>query len=263
MSSTPGGQGQALRFRVVICPSPAATGCYGAALAAAALNRVLAEQDRARLLLSTGQSQFEVLGELVRRPVDWRRVDVFHLDEYIGLSQDHPASFRRYLKERFADVVPVQMHYVNASSAEDVRSLSDLWAGAPAHVGLVGIGENGHIAFNDPPADLSTQQPYITVQLDQRCRAQQVREGWFSSTDDVPRRAITMSVSSILKTGTIISVVPHFAKAPVMRLLLGSSGVDATLPATALSEHPSTTIVLDRSCAQLLPPAIWAQSVVL
>lgn len=252
-----------LPFEVVICPSPSSAGRYGAAMASAALNRALEEHDRARLLLSTGQSQFEVLGELVRRPVDWPRVDAFHLDEYVGLDESHGASFRHYLKERFADVVPVSMHYVNPSSPQDMDRLSSIVAAEPIHVGLVGIGENGHIAFNDPPADLSTQEPYITVSLDARCREQQVREGWFGELREVPEQAMTMSVSTIMRTGTIISVVPHEAKAPIMRDLLTSTQVTAELPASVLCKHSSTTVVLDRASGQLLPPNVWARSVVL
>lgn len=238
-------------------------GNFAGALASAALNRVLEDHDRARLLLSTGQSQFEVLGDLVRRPVDWRRVDAFHLDEYVGLSPDHPASFRLYLKQRFSDVVPVSMNYVDPSSPEDLERLSSVVDRAPMHVGLIGIGENGHIAFNDPPADLSTEDPYITVNLDARCRHQQVREGWFADLGQVPEQAVTMSVNAIMRTGTIISVVPHFAKAPIMRDLLTSTQVTAALPASVLSRHPDTTLVLDRGSAQLLPPDIWARCVVL
>lgn len=250
-------------FNVVVCPSAGAAGNFGAALAAAGLNRALEGSERARLLLSTGQSQFETLASLVRRPVEWERVDAFHLDEYVGLGADHPASFRRYLKERFADVVPVRMHYVDPSTGSSMEALSRATTNAPMDVALVGIGENGHIAFNDPPADMDADGPYITVELDQRCRAQQVREGWFPRPEDVPERAVTMTVKAILQARTIVSVVPHSAKAPAMRDLVRSCEVTPALPATALSCHPDATVVVDRASAALCDPGAWARSVVL
>lgn len=252
-----------LSFQVIICSSPSNAGLYGAAKAAAALNTTLARKGRARLLLSTGQSQFETIGELVRRPVDWRGVDAFHLDEYVGLSDEHPASFRRYLRERFAEVVPASMHYVDPGSPDDLQSLAQIVEQGPIDVALVGIGENGHIAFNDPPADFSAREPYIKVNLDERCRQQQVSEGWFAELSQVPAQAVTMSVNCIMRAAKIISVVPHFAKAPVMRRLLTSSEVTPDLPASVLSGHPDVTVVLDRASAQLLPDDVWARCVVL
>ena len=227
------------------------------------LNQVLEQRARARLLLSTGQSQFEVLGHLVRSDVDWRRVDVFHLDEYVGLGGDHPASFRRYLRERVAEIVPVSMHYVDPSSEATVAEVASAVSAAPIDVALVGVGENGHIAFNDPPADLETQEPYITVELDAACRAQQVREGWFATAQDVPTRAVTMSVHQILRSRTIVSVVPRAPKAPAVARLMAASGVSAELPASALLEHPDWCLVLDRASAQSLPSTIWRCCVLL
>ena len=250
-------------MRVVICDSPAAAGEYGAAEVAARLNQVLATQRRGRLLLSTGQSQFETLRSLVRRPVDWARVDGFHLDEYLGVGADHPASFRRYLAQRVADIVPLSMHFVDPSSAEALTQLSALVASAPMDIALVGIGENGHLAFNDPPADFTTVEPYLEVELDGRCRSQQVREGWFADLDDVPARAVTMSVHEIMRARKIVSVVPHEVKAPVIARLLIGEGVTPELPASMLSRHERVTVVLDRASAGLLPAEVWDRCVVL
>jgi glucosamine-6-phosphate deaminase len=250
-------------MRVVVCDSPASAGNYGAAEVAARLNQALAERPRARLLLSTGESQFETLRSLVRRPVDWARVDAFHLDEYIGLAADHPASFRRYLAERVAGIVPLRMHYVDPSSAGSLRALSELVACEPMDVALIGIGENGHVAFNDPPADLDAPGPYLEVELDERCRAQQVREGWFRRLEDVPARAVTMSVTQMMRADEIVSVVPHAVKAPVVGRLLTSGEVTPQLPASVLARHPRATVVLDRASSQLLPTEVWNRCVVL
>jgi glucosamine-6-phosphate deaminase len=250
-------------MRIVVCGSAESTGSYAAAETAAALNSVLRRSQRARLLLSTGESQFTTLRSLVRRPVHWARVDAFHLDEYSGLDDRHPASFRRYLRERLAQLVPVTMHYVNPSSPQELRALSELVAAAPMDVALVGIGENGHLAFNDPPADFETTETYLEVELDDRCRAQQVREGWFPSVGAVPSKAVTMSVSSIMNSRLIVSAVPYAAKASVIRDLVCGQEVTPALPASILKTHPNVTIVLDRESSQFLPKEEWGCSVVL
>jgi glucosamine-6-phosphate deaminase len=250
-------------MRVVICKSPDAAGEYGAAEVAARLNQVLVLCARARLLLATGQSQFETLRSLVRRPVDWARVDGYHLDEYIGIGADHPASFRRYLRERVAGVVPLSMHFVDPSSSSALAELSAVVASAPMDVALVGIGENGHLAFNDPPADFETTAPYLEVELDAGCRAQQLHEGWFAELRDVPSRAVTMSVHEVMRAGEIISVVPHEAKAPIISRLLTDDAITPELPATMLRRHQRVTVVLDRASAGLLPNELWDRCVVL
>jgi glucosamine-6-phosphate deaminase len=190
-------------------------------------------------------------------------VDAFHLDEYVGLDPMHPASFRRYLRERVASIVPLQMHYVDPSSAEALMGLRDLVGAAPMDVALVGIGENGHIAFNDPPADFTTTDPYIEVKLDDRCRAQQVREGWFADVQDVPARAVTMSVREIMRSNEIVSVVPHAQKAEAVRRLLTCPSVSPELPASVLTTHEHSLLVLDRASSQALPKEVWDQCVVL
>jgi glucosamine-6-phosphate deaminase len=250
-------------MRVVVCGNPAAAGDLGAAVVAARLNEVLARRERARLLLSTGESQFETLRSLVRGPVEWDRIDAFHLDEYVDLSREHPASFRRYLDERVASVVPLRMHYVDPSSPDELKRLSAAVAETPMDVALIGIGQNGHIAFNDPPADFNAGSPYLEVELDAACRAQQVHEGWFATETDVPRRAITMSVHEIMRSLEIVSVVPHSAKAPIIRRLLTSCEVTPELPASMLTRHANTLLVLDRASSQLLPNEVFKRCIVL
>lgn len=250
-------------MRVVVCKDPGSLGEHAAAEVAAALNAAIQSSGRARLLLSTGRSQFETLSALVRLPVEWAKVEGFHLDEYIDLASDHPASFRRYLKERVADLIPLQMHYVPTSSRSDLDSLGERLLAAPIDVALVGIGENGHLAFNDPPADLRTTRPYIEVELDPSCRAQQVGEGWFSDLDQVPHRAVTMSVNMILRSRKIISAVPHDAKAAVMNRVLSAVDPTPDLPASVLHGHADVTIFLDRASSRLLPDETWRRSIIL
>lgn len=250
-------------MRTVILPDSRAVGQLVAAEASAALNQALARQPRARLLLATGASQFDVLASLVRQPVDWERVDAFHLDEYEGLDGGHPASFRRYLKERVADLVPLNMHYVGPDDAQELERLSTLVAQAPFDVALVGVGENGHLAFNDPPADLTAQSVYLRVDLDERCRRQQVGEGWFATLDEVPRRAVSMSVQAILRSRHILCSVPYEAKSEVVLRLLSTEEVTPWLPASALLDHPGTTLFLDRASSRRLPRALWQRCVLM
>ena len=223
-----------------------------AAHIAGALIGTIETQGSARLLLSTGASQFEMLEELVSyHDVDWGKVTMFHLDEYVGLPESHPASFRRYLKERFTSRVPLgEAVFVDGEGDVDahIAELAHRIQEAPIDVGVVGIGENGHIAFNDPTADLVAEAPYAVVTLDARCRQQQVGEGWFPTVDDVPQRAISMTVRQILKCRSIVSVVPHAVKAEAVRRTL-TEPVSPATPATALNTHPSWTLYLDAESA--------------
>jgi glucosamine-6-phosphate deaminase len=248
-------------MKVVICEDAAAVGRYVGAEAAATLNRVLARPlARARLLLATGASQVHALADLVTRPVDWSRVEGFHLDEYVGLGPDHPGSFRYYLKRRVTDLVPVEMHWIDPASPRSLNELAALHAARPPDLALVGIGENGHLAFNDPPADLSTSEVLLEVELDEVCRRQQVREGWFPDLASVPTKAVTMSVPAILRSRQVLAAVPGEAKAEVVARFLGTAEVSADLPASALRTHNDTTVVLDRASSRLLPEAAQAQA---
>jgi glucosamine-6-phosphate deaminase len=227
-----------------------------AARAAEILTDAIAANGQARAIAATGASQFEFLDALCRRPdVEWPKVVFFHLDEYVGLPDSHPASFRRYLRERIIERVRPGAFHLIAGDADDpaaeCRRVGALLAERPIDVAFVGIGENGHLAFNDPPADFETEEPYLVLALDEACRRQQLGEGWFPRLEDVPARAISMSIRQILKSREILAVVPDLRKAPAVRdcVLLP---VSPMRPASVLRQHPRTTLYLDRQSAALL-----------
>lgn len=244
-------------MRVVVCADDRALGSAVATEAARRLREAVEARGQARLLLSTGRSQFTTLEALVREQVPWGAVDAFHLDEYVGLAPDHPASFRRYLRERLAARVPLRaLHGVDP--AGDLAALAAEVRAAPMDVGLVGIGENGHVAFNDPPADFETEEAYLTVTLDAACRRQQVGEGWFASLEEVPLRAVTMSVRQILACRALLSAVPYAVKAEAVRRVL-AGGITPEVPASALRRHPDATLYLDRDSGALLDAPLLAR----
>jgi len=218
------------------------------------LREAIREKGSANIIVATGASQFEMLGELVKEDVDWSVVTAFHLDEYIGIDLTHPASFRKYLKERFADLVPLkEFVYVNGSVepyAECTR-LGEIISRHPIDVAFVGIGENGHLAFNDPPADFDTQDAYIVVNLDEKCRYQQLGEGWFPTFDDVPHRAISMSIRQIMKSKVIICSVPDERKAVAVDNTLNRE-ISPLYPASILRNHEKAYLFLDEFAAKLI-----------
>ncbi|MEM7390954.1 MAG: glucosamine-6-phosphate deaminase [Verrucomicrobiota bacterium] len=221
------------------------------------VRRVLAERDEANIILATGASQFEMLETLTGLPdIDWSRVTGFHLDEYIGMPITHPASFRGYLKQRFVDQVPIKaFHYIDGEAAPqpECDRLGALIRQHPIDIAFIGIGENAHIAFNDPPADFETEQPYIVVELDEACRRQQLGEGWFPTLDDVPRQAISMSVRQILKSNHLIVSVPDERKAEAVRNAIEGE-LTPNVPASILRENPNVTLYLDEAAASKLSP---------
>ena len=226
--------------------------------AASAIAEAVSREGRARVVAATGASQFEFLDALTATPgVEWRRVEMFHLDEYVGLPDTHPASFRRYLRERIVDRVhPAAFHFLAGDAADpldECRRVGSLLARQPIDVAFVGIGENGHLAFNDPPADFETDEPYLVVELDEPCRRQQLGEGWFASLEDVPRRAISMSCRQVLKAREIVCAVPDARKARAVRDCLEGE-VSPLHPSSILQRHPRTTVFLDRDSAALLTP---------
>jgi len=244
-------------MELVICKSKEELGREAGKHAAALIRAALADKGQATIVLATGTSQFETLKALVGAPeIDWSHVTAFHLDEYLGLSESHPASFRRFLRERFVERLPQKLaafHYVNgeADPAKECARLGGLIGREHIDVALIGIGENGHLAFNDPPADLETDEPYIVVELDEACRRQQLGEGWFPSLEEVPRRAISMSIRQIMRAERIICSVPEQRKA---QAVLGAveGPVTPELPASILQRHPAVTLYLDRESASLL-----------
>jgi len=226
--------------------------------AAQALRAAIADRGGARIIAATGASQFEFLDALTRAPgIDWTEVEMFHLDEYVGLPATHPASFRRYLLERLIGKTGItRYHLLDADADADLvaERVGREVAQAPIDVAFVGIGENGHLAFNDPPADFETERPYLVVALDEACRRQQVGEGWFASIADVPSRAVSMSVRQILKSRQIICIVPDARKAEAVRACF-EGDVSPMAPASSLRTHANTTVYLDRDSAALLAPA--------
>ena len=231
--------------------------------AAVALRAAIAERGRAHVIAATGASQFEFLDRLVAAPgIDWARTVLFHLDEYVGLPDTHPASFRKYLRERLADRVhPGAFHFIEGDAADpaaECARVGAILALHPIDVAFVGIGENGHLAFNDPPADFETIEPYIVVDLDEDCRRQQLGEGWFRTLEDVPRRAISMSIQQILKSRDILCVVPDARKARAVADCLGGA-ISPRHPASILQSHPRTTVFLDAAAAALVAPWMVAR----
>jgi len=223
--------------------------------AARIINEAIDERDAAYVIAATGASQFEFLDALSQETIDWRKVVFFHLDEYVGLPESHPASFRRYLKERVVSRVhPRSFHFLDGE-ADDVddecRRVGDLIAQQTIDVAFVGIGENGHLAFNDPPADFDTEDPYIVVNLDDACRQQQVGEGWFKSLAKVPAQAISMSIKQILKSRNILCIAPDLRKAEAVRASVELE-VSPMHPASILQQHERVTLYLDRHSSSLL-----------
>ena len=229
----------------------AASGRKAADLIAEVINKAVESAGQARIVVSTGSSQFDMFQALVREKVDWPRVEVFHLDEYIGLPVTHIASFRKYLLERFINLVPIKKFYgvdVEGNITGRIKMLSSELRERPVDLGLIGIGVNGHIAFNDPPADFQTREAYIIVKLDEQCRKQQVDEGWFGTVGEVPPEAVSMSVWQIMQCKKIISVVPHKVKADAVYKTL-VNGLTPDVPATILKTHPDWHLFLDLNSA--------------
>jgi glucosamine-6-phosphate deaminase len=209
----------------------------------------------ANIILATGTSQFETLNQLTKEDIDWGKVTMFHLDEYIGLPESSPASFRRYLKERFIQKVPrlKGMHLINGENdpVKECKRLNEIINKTAIDLALVGIGENGHLGFNDPPADFETEEPFIVVFLDEKCRRQQYGEGWFKAIEDVPVKAITMSVKQIMKSAQIICSVPEARKAETVKDCF-ENPVSNLFPASILQTHKDCFCFLDKSSSALL-----------
>lgn len=220
------------------------------------IRKAIDTQGFSNIILATGTSQFETLKQLLtEKDIDWSKVTVFHLDEYIGLSITHPASFRKYLLERFFNHVPQLKAYHLIDGENDPEKectrLSTLIQNHPIDVAFVGIGENGHLAFNDPPADFDTESPYILVDLDHACRMQQYGEGWFANIEAVPTQAISMSIRQIMKSKSIICSVPDLRKAQAVSNCLEGE-ISNLHPASILQSHSDCQIFLDKPASSLL-----------
>jgi glucosamine-6-phosphate deaminase len=226
--------------------------------AATILREAIREKGKARIIAATGAAQFAFLEVLTGLPdIDWQNVEMFHLDEYIGIPESHPASFCRFLKERLIQKTGITQHHLLHGDLDPVaviRDAGNALAAAPIDVAFVGIGENGHLAFNDPPADFQTEKPYLIVELDEACRRQQLGEGWFATLEDVPRRAISMSIRQILKAKKIICFVPDARKAKAVHACFDGE-ISPAAPASILRTHEHTNVYLDKESTSLLSPA--------
>jgi glucosamine-6-phosphate deaminase len=240
----------------------ATLGRSAAEQAATAIRRAISERGEARIVAATAASQLEFLDALTKSPgIDWSKVEAFHLDEYIGLPITHPGSFRKMLMEQLVGKTGIKRYHLLAGDASDpaavVREASKQIASAPIDIAFLGIGENGHIAFNDPPADFNTEEPYIMVNLDEACRQQQVGEAWFADISQVPKQALSMSARQILKAKEILAVVPDKRKAQAIKACFEGE-VSPMAPASILRRHPNATLYLDTNSASLLNPAMQA-----
>ncbi len=242
-------------MKIEVFPDKQALAASAADTAAQTILDAISRHGLARIIAATGASQFEFLERLTQAPgIDWRRVEMFHLDEYLNLPAAHPASFRKYLRERLVEKVGIQKFHlldgerdpreVTAEVAAEIRK-------APIDVAFVGVGENGHLAFNDPPADFETDDAYIVVNLDEACRRQQLGEGWFKSLDEVPRRALSMTVRQILKAKKVLCMVPDARKAEAVKKCFAGE-ISPMAPASILRTHPNAIVYLDRDSAALL-----------
>lgn len=243
-----------MNITINVSSTPQELGRQAASAIAILLNDAIQTQGSARLILSTGASQFETLDALVKEQIAWEKVEMFHLDEYVALPENHIASFRKYLKERFVNKLPLKAAYfVNGEGdvEANIAALTLRLREKPVDVGVIGIGENGHIAFNDPPADFETDDAYKIVTLDERCRRQQVGEGWFENVDSVPKQAITMCVKQIMSCRHIITAAPHNVKAEAIYNTI-TRPIDPSVPATILKTHPDWRLFIDDASASQL-----------
>lgn len=240
-------------MNIIVSKNETSLGLHAAQTAADILKNTIAQKGKARLVLSTGASQLTTIAALVKQDVPWDRVEMFHLDEYVGLPQTHPASFRKYLTERFINAVHPGKAFLVDGTEENIAALTREIRREPVDLGLIGIGENAHIAFNDPPADIETQAAFFVVDLDEACKRQQVGEGWFDTVGDVPRQAVSMTVYQILQCRTIISCVPYAVKSGVMKRML-ESDVTNLIPATYLKPHPDFHLFVDSASFGAVQP---------
>jgi glucosamine-6-phosphate deaminase len=243
-------------LKIEVFKTKAECGAAAADRGAQILKQTLAAKGRASFIVATGASQFDLMKCLSQKEgIPWQNTTMYHLDEYIGISQTHPASFRRYLKERLVDLVhPGTVHFIAGEAADpaaECRRMNEIISRDTIDVAFVGIGENGHLAFNDPPADFDTEQPFIIVELDRACRQQQFGEGWFASLEDVPGTAISMSIRQIMKSETIICTVPDERKAEAVKQCFEGE-VSPMHPASILRKHANAFVYLDEPAASLL-----------
>lgn len=252
-------------LRINLHPNRAAAAKAASLVASEIIRQAIADRGEARVVGATGGSQLEFVGYMAEAEgIDWSKVEFFHMDEYIGMSIDHPASFRRYLLDRLIVPAGITRYHLldgETDAAETCRRVSAEIAKAPIDIVFAGIGENGHLAFNDPPADFETEDPYIVVELDEVCRRQQLGEGWFPTFDDVPTHAMSISIKQIMKAKHVVTLVPDERKAAAVKLCLdGPIGPEA--PASILRQHPGNQFFMDEPAVSQLSPEFLDQHAV-
>ena len=231
------------------------SGVAAAKCGAEYIRRAQAARGEANVIVATGASQFDMLSQLIQEPgINWGAVNLFHLDEYIGIPEDHPAGFRKYLRDRFVNKLPCPPKRFHPVSVEAIPTLNETIKKFPIDIAFIGVGENGHIAFNDPPADFDTDVPYIVINLDDACRRQQLGEGWFPTFESVPSQAVTMSVKQLLKSKVIVNSVPDLRKAQAIKNALEGPLTNAC-PASILRTHADCHTFLDEASASMLTVA--------
>ena len=238
-------------MKVFVCSSADELGAKASAQATKVVKECIEKNGTARILLSTGASQFTFFKHFVKEDIDWSKVEMFHLDEYVGMGIDHPASFQKYLRERFVDVVnPGKYHLIDGTkNAEDtIAELTALLNEKQVDLGLIGIGENAHIAFNDPPCDFDDERAYKVVNLSKTCIEQQLREGWFENEEKAFKQAISMTCKKIMDCKTIICAVPYAVKAQAIKDTIEQEKTNL-VPATLLKEHADVTVYCDTDSA--------------
>jgi glucosamine-6-phosphate deaminase len=242
---------------IKVFSSKAALAQAAASHATATIGDAISQRGQARIIAATGASQFDFLDALTKTAdIDWNRVEMFHLDEYVGISDQAPASFCRYLRERLIDKVGLKKYHLldgMQNPATVIARMSAEIRKSPIDIAFVGVGENGHLAFNDPPADFDTEEAYMVVDLNEACRRQQLGEGWFSTLADVPRQAISMTIHQIMKAEHVLCIAPDARKASAIKACFNGE-VSPTAPASILQRHPNATIYLDKESAALLLP---------
>ena len=247
-------------MRLRVFQDKVSLGRAAAEQARVAIRRAIDERGIARIVAATAASQLEFLDALTRATdIDWSKVEAFHLDEYIGLPITHPGSFRKMLMEQLIEKTGIQKYHLLEGDSSDVasviRKIGEEISSAPIDIAFLGIGENGHIAFNDPPADFETEDPYLIVTLDEACRQQQVGEAWFANISQVPQHAISMSARQILKAREILAVVPDYRKASAVKACFEGE-ISPMAPASILRRHANATVYLDHASASLLSGSI-------
>ena len=246
-------------MNISVSKTTAQMAVQAAKFAAREINRAIGEKGEARILLATGESQIEAIRCLTEEAVDWSKVVMFHLDEYMDLPETHIASFRKYLKERFVNIVnPKEAYLVDGEGdvKANIETITEKLKEAPIDVAFIGIGENGHVAFDDPPADFTTDEAYIIVDLDEKCKQQQVNEGWFKDLSEVPKQAVSMTVPQIMKSRVIVSIVPGIRKSDAVSKTLSAEEVTNMVPATILKTHENWNLFLDADSASKIIPQI-------